>query len=218
MSDKQTQQQPQTPAPKSASQRIEDLEKGLMSMYQAFNGVAQDLNVAKEALKILGNKVSSIQAVSQRGEPLTDENVSKAMIENNVEDLKQKVDTLITQGILVNQETTADNSFVVGRELNDEGTIVNPRLQFALAALQPEVQDKIRGHKTGDIVDIQEGKLKFEVLEVYSIEAPKTPQAEATEAAPAEAPTTETTATEAPAALADASLETSASDNSTPTA
>jgi len=204
MSDNQPQQ---NPAPKSASQRIEDLEKGLMSMYQAFNGVAQDLNVAKEALKILGNKVSSIQAVAQRGEPLTDENVSKAMVENNVLDLKQKVDGLIAQGVLVSQDTVTNNSFVVGRELDEQGNAVNPRLQFALAALQPEVQDKIRDHKIGDIVDIQEGKLKFEVLEVYSIEAPKT-----------EAPASETSAPAEQSAPAEASSEAPAADNSSPTA
>lgn len=198
---------PEQPAQKTASQRIEDLEKGLMSMYQAFNTVAQDLSVAKEAIKLLGNKVSSIMTVAQSGDPLTEENVSKAMVANNVEELKEKVASLVTQGVLVTQEETAADSFVVGRELDDQGTVVNPRLQFALAALQPPVQSKIAGHKVGDVVTIEEGKLKFEVLEVYSIQTPKAPE---TEAPQAETPTA--------APVMDSAPEAPEADTSAPTA
>ncbi len=214
------QQEQKAPQQKNASQRIEDLEKGLMSMYQAFNGVAQDLANAKEALKLLGNKVSSIVTVSAKGDLVTEDSVNKTMIENNVAELKSKVDGLITQGILVNQETAESNSFLVGRELDDQGNIANPRLQFALAALQPDVQEKIKGRKAGDVVTIQEGKLKFELLEVYSIEAPKAAQAEATDAAPATAPTEQTAAPAATDAAPEAPATATAttSDSNTPTA
>src|ERR1022692_1507738 len=146
MSNQQTQPQ-QNQAQKTASQRIEDLERGLMSMYQAFNGVAQDLNIAKEALKLLSNKVSSLLTVAQRGQPLTEENVTNVMIENNVEDLKGKIAGLISAGQLVPQDTIASDSFVVGRQLDDKGAIVNPRIQFPLGALAPAVQEKLVGRK-----------------------------------------------------------------------
>jgi len=180
---------------RSASQRIEDLEKGLMSMYQAFDGVAQDLSLAKDALKLLSNRVASLQSVVVAGDSPTEDNVNKAMIANNVKELEQKVDSLKEQGVLTTSDLVTKNTFVVGRELDDAGNVVNPRLQFALAALQPEVQAKIKDNVVGSVVSIQEGKLKFEILEIYSINPPKAPEAPAAEAPAAEA---------APAATPDA--------------
>lgn len=151
---------------RNAAQRIEDLEQALMSLYQTANNMASDLTTVKEAIKLLGNKLDSV--VKATG--ITDDQVSALMIENNVAELKSKVDGLVTQGILIATEETAANSFVVGKEVDDDGAVVNPRLQFSLTALQPELRDKLVGSKVGDVVTLQEGKLKLEVLEIYSVQ------------------------------------------------
>jgi hypothetical protein len=168
---------------RNASQRIEDLERALMSLFQTCDNMARDLTLVKDAVKILGNKVDAIAKAAG----ISDDTISAIMVENNVAELKGKVDTLVSSGVLVLTDTAGDSSFLVGSEINEEGTVVNPRLQFALSALQGELQEKLKGSKAGDVITLQEGKLKFQVQEVYNIQTPTT-----SEEAPAET-TTETT-------------------------
>lgn len=159
---------------KNATQRIEDLEQALVSLIQTLDNMARDVILTKDAVKLLGNKVEAMAKAAVKGESPTDEVLSRLMLENNVEELKQKVNALIGQGILEPRESVETQSFIVGRELEDDGTVANPRLQFALGAVGPEVQSKLMGSKPGTVVTIQEGKLRFEVLEVYGIVSPKT--------------------------------------------
>jgi hypothetical protein len=157
------------------------MERGLMALYQTADNMARDMMTIKEAIKLLGNKLDSVVKASARGEALTDEVIAKIMVENNVEELKEKVENLKAQGVLVTAEEIGPNSFVVGRELAEDGSIANPRMQFVVSALQGEIKDKFPGAKAGQILDLQEGKFKFEVQEVYNIQ---TPQAAPSEPAP----------------------------------
>lgn len=166
---------------RTASQRIDDMERGLMALYQTADNMARDMMTIKEAIKLLGNKLDSVVKASARGEALTDEVIAKIMVENNVEELKEKVTNLVAQGVLVAAEEVGPNSFIVGRELNEAGEVQNPRMQFVVSALQPEVRDKFPGAKAGQTLELQEGKWKFEVQEVYSIQTPQqaAPEAQA---------------------------------------
>lgn len=172
---------------RTAAQRLEDLERGIMEAYRVLDNVVRDLATVKDAIKLLGNKTDSIAKASVLGLPLTDENLTTIMVENNVAELKTKAESLVAQGFLKETETVEDNSFIVGRELNAEGKLVNPRLQFALNAVAEPVKGKLKGAKSGDILTFDENKLKFEVLEVYTILNPAD-TAKTTEAIP----TTET--------------------------
>ena len=196
MSDQKSDQKPVDS--RSASQKISDLENALMALYQTANNMASDISTLKEAVKLLGNKVDSIVKASTKGEQITDAVISRIMIENNVEDLTNKVKNMIAQGILAVQEQVSNDSFIVGEETNDQGDIVNPRLQFALMAVQPELREKFVGAKAGDLLTLQEGKLKFRLLETYQIQQPK-PQGQ-----PAEASAAEPTVAEASASAPEA--------------
>lgn len=199
---------------RSASQKIVDLESGVMALYQNMDNVIRDLGTIKDAIKLLGNKIDSIVKASVNGESLTDEVISRIMVENNVEELNQKVKLMVAQGSLKPSEQLSANSFVVGSEINDEGTVVNPRLQFALFALQQELRDKFVGGKVGDTLSLQEGKLKFKVLEAYEIQkqvpeevVEEAKEGEAHEAEVAQATATSETAEEAPAEVPAAQAE-----------
>ena len=161
---------------RSASQKINDIENALMSLYQTADNMVRDLTTIKEAIKLLGNKVESIVKASLNGEAPTDEVINRIMVQNNCDDLAQKVSNMVAQGILIPQETISDDSFIVGSEVNDKGETENPRLQFALLTLTPEVREKIKGGKSGDLITVQEGKLKFQINEVYQIKQPKAPE------------------------------------------
>lgn len=205
-----TQTQNQKPVDnRNASQKIQDLENAMMQLYQTVDAMARDLGTVKEAIKLLGNKVDSIVKASSKGEVISDDVISRIMIENNCEELKQKVTVMQAQGILVAQEQVGTDSFVVGAELNDKDETVNPRLQFALYVLSPELQEKIKGSKVGDVLTLQEGKLRFKVLESYQIQQPKTAetavtadQVASTEQAATGTQTVDTEASAVPAANA----------------
>lgn len=163
---------------RTASQRIDDMERGLMALYQTADNMARDLMTIKEAIKLLGNKLDSVVKASAAGLPMNDDTISKIMVENNIEELKLKVTNLVNSGVLVTAEEVGPNSFVVGREIdNESGAVTNPRMQFVVSALAAEVKDKFPGSKAGQILELQEGKWKFEILEVYSIATPAVSEA-----------------------------------------
>lgn len=170
---------------RTASQRIDDMERGLMALYQTADNMARDLGTIKEAIKLLGNKLDSVVKASASGQPLNDEVIAKIMVENNVQELKEKVTNLVAQGILVTAEEIGPNSFIVGRELADDGTVQNPRMQFVASALAADIRDKFTGAKAGQKLKLQEGKWNFEIQEVYNIQTPE----QAAPAAPIEAGT-----------------------------
>lgn len=174
------QQQPpqQPPKQRNASQRLDDLERGLMAIYHTADNMARDLMTIKEAIKLLGNKLDAVVKASARGENLNDDVIAKIMVENNVEELKQKVLGLIQNGVLAAAEEVTANSFVVGKEIAEDGSVANPRMQFVVSALEEGVRAKFPGAKVGQTLDLQEGKWKFLVEEIYSIQSPQAPTVE----------------------------------------
>jgi hypothetical protein len=164
---------------RTATQRIEDLERALMSLYQTADNMARDLMTIKDALKILGNKTDAVvKALIRDGSKISDDIISSIMIENNVAELNEKVATLVAQGILTPSEEIVESSFVVGRDIGQDGKVVNPRIQFAYSGISPEVREKLRGAKPGQVIEFAADKNKFEVLEVYTIGTPGAPQEE----------------------------------------
>lgn len=195
---------------RSASQKIGDLENALMSLYQTADNMARDLMNVKEALKLLNNKLESVIKASAAGEAINDTVISRIMTENNVAELSEKVKVMVVQGIIAPSDQVADDSFLVGSELNDLGEVINPRLQFAVYAIRPEQREKLKGLRVGDTVVMTEGRPKYKVDEIYQIQQPKQPDAtpaevSSTDAAPAEAAPAQSTSeapTDAPAAEA----------------
>jgi hypothetical protein len=185
---------------RSASQKIADLENAMISLYQTCDNMARDLTMLKEALELLGNKVSSMCQAQQSGEAFSDEIISRIMVQNNVNKLADAVTRMIAQGFIAPSEAVTDNSFIAGQELNDAGEVVQQRRQLAIQVLPEELKAKFRGAKAGDLLNLREGSLKFKVTEVYEIQQPK--QAEAP--APAESPAPEAAPEASPAPAADA--------------
>lgn len=164
------------PPKRNAAQRLDDLENAVSHFFNSFNNLAADTQTIKEAIKLLGNKSDAVVQVIARGLPMNDESVSEVMIENNVKSLKEAVTKLVEDKILAASEDVSSTGFIVGQEVNDEGKVIQPRTQFALAALPPELQVKLLGHKAGDVVELQEGKLKLSIQEIYTIQTPPQPE------------------------------------------
>ncbi len=169
---------------RTAVQKIADLENAVMQLFHINDTLARDLMTLKEGLKLLDNKVNSIVKATSAGEPLTDAVLSRIMVENNVEELSKKVSSMVDQGFLVKEDQVSENSFVVGSEEDEDGVVKNPRLQFALKALNPNYQAKLLNKLSGEVVSFEEGKLRFKILESYSIQEPKAPTAPVLEVVP----------------------------------
>lgn len=182
---------------RSATERLNDVEEAAMSIFQALDNMSRDLMLIKDAIKLLGNKVDSIVKAASTGQEINDQVISSLMVENNVAELKAKVDNLVAQKILVSELAVNAQSFVVIREVDDAGKVVNPRLQFTMSAVSPEVTEKLVGAQPGQTVKMKEGSLNVEILEVYSVQGAATPaeHVEPTPAAAAEADTSSETAT-----------------------
>jgi hypothetical protein len=192
MSDQNKQEEPKK---RSAGERLDDLENAVMSLFQLSDNITRDILTIKEALKLLNNKVDAMAKASVSGEQFSDDVLKRIMIENNCAELASKVNAMIEQGFLVSEGEVSENSFVVGEEVDNDGKVLNPRLQFVFQALKPELKEKLLGVKTGDTATITD-VLKFHVSESYRIQQPQAPAEEA--AAPVE-PTTDTQAAPEPA-------------------
>lgn len=202
---------------RTASQRIDDLERAVMSIFNVANNMSRENTLIKNALKLLDSKTQCMQDALLAGEAVTDEVLTRRMKEKELQELKDKVTNLITQGFLVATDEVGDAAFIVGSECEPDaadgtpGKVVHARLQFTAASLAKEIQDKLKGAKPGSTVTFKDDALVFKVAEVYKIVNPTPPAApapavEAAAPAPAEAaaPAVETApapaATEAPAA------------------
>jgi len=186
---KETQAQKPNPQ-RSAAQKIADLENAVMSLYGVADNMAKELGAIKAAMKLLNNKVNSMVKAAERSLPLNDVTLEKLMVENNCEELAERVKKMVDSGVVVAEETVSPNSFIVASELDDKDVVLSPRIQFALKAIKEEFQTKLVGAKIGDVLLLEEGKLKVKVLESYKINAPTAaPVAE-------EAPTAETQSTQ----------------------
>lgn len=153
----------------TALERIQNLENGFMGVFSNMDAVSRDVLLIKEAIKLLANKVDAMANLNVQGEAMTDENINKIMIANNEKELKSKVDNYINQGVLESSDIVDDNSFVVGQELDADGKVVNPRIQFTVSSFNEESRAKLSGLKLGDMVDLEDNGLKMSITEIYKV-------------------------------------------------
>jgi hypothetical protein len=221
---------------RTATQRIEDLERVVASMYQATGKLilavedltkkTDDVVLVKEALKLLNRKTEAIVQTATPESGITDAAVSAVLIKLNTADLINQTAGYVSAGFLATSETVAADSFVACEEVNSEGTIVNPRIQFRLDSQPQATQDSLIGKKAGDSVSFGENKFGVKILEVYKLQTPPAPQTAAATPAPEAtapaaaatdaAPAAETAAAPAPAAATGPSNEALAAPTESP--
>lgn len=161
---------------RTATQRIEDLETSLVGLYSVTNNMARDLVMLKEALGLLGKKSDAIVKAVNIGGEITDQRLSELMIESNVEEMKKTVEAALAEGKLSVSESAGESAYLVVRQVDAEGKVINRRLQFGLAAVPEQIKEKFKDAKAGDVLDLGDS-IKTEVLEVYTINPPSNPDA-----------------------------------------
>ena len=207
---------------RTATQKIEDLERVVTALYQAAasnkNALEvlfrsqSDMGLIKEALKLLNKKTEAIIQTAAPETGITVAAVSAIVLKMNVEELKNQVEQYVANGHLTSADTVAADSYVVGEELNTNGGVVNPRTQFRIDAQDEATVAALTGKKAGDTASLGENRFSIKILEVYTIKeqspdaastSPEAPVSAPAETAPAETPApTEAAPAEAPAAVA----------------
>lgn len=167
---------------KTAAQRINQLEGTLVKTLQLVGQLEGELGMAKEALGLLGSKLDAVVELTNSGKALSPENISVIMIGHKAAKLAEGTQNLINNGILVVTNQVAEDSFIVGREVEEDGTVTNPRIQFTAEATQPHLKEKLLGKKVLDRIVVEEGKAQLELLEIYQITQPQQAPAAAPQA------------------------------------
>ena len=140
---------------RTATQRIEDLEKMVVLLYQSnselvaavqnFQRFLGDMGLVKDALKLLNRKAEAIVQAASESSGITAASVSELVIKMNVEDLKNQVEGYLASGQIEPTDSVTATSFVVCEESNSDGVVVNPRIQFRTDTVEEKVQKALLG-------------------------------------------------------------------------
>jgi hypothetical protein len=168
---------------RTATQKIEDLEKVVTVLYQAVSQnknaleallrSQSDMALVKDALKLLNKKTEAIIQNAAPETGITVASVSATVVKMNVDDLTAQVAGYVANGHLVAADEVADNSYLVAEELNADGTLANPRIQFRLDSQDPATVEALKGKKVRDVISFGENKFSAKLLEIYSLVEPK---------------------------------------------
>lgn len=211
---------------RTASQRLDDVERVVASLYNGLQQLAggldslaksvQEFPMIRQAVYLMSKRLECVIGVADPLSGISLETVDAAVIQSNVVELKEQVNSWLGAGAITATDAVGEKTFVVACEKDAEGKVANPRIQFSLDSQREELKTALTGKKVGETISFGEGKLDLEILELYTVNEPKPPVALAEapaddtkgpEAAPADQAAAETPAPqssneEAPAATA----------------
>src|ERR1700676_3224719 len=111
---------------RTATQKIEDLEKMVVLLYQSnselvaavqnFQRFLGDMALVKDALKLLNRKAEAIVQAASEASGINPNSVSDLVIKMNVEDLKNQVQGYLASGQIEPTDSVTTTSFVVCEE------------------------------------------------------------------------------------------------------
>lgn len=157
------------PPKQNAAQKLEALENAFMQQNAQIEILAEEIDRLRELVVALNKRLNaSIQATD------TGTSVNQIIMDENQKELKAKIDFLVEQGVLQRDDNQQidEQTFVVGRELDQEANVINPRVQFAVNTVDNSLKSALMGKKAGDVVAYDEKEPSLEVTEVYKITPP----------------------------------------------
>ena len=162
---------------RNAAETIKALENAFMSQNQQIQILADEIDRMRQLITALNKRLNaSIQAAE--GGNLTGDSVNKIILNENVKELEDKVAFLIDRGVLKKNDESpiTDKTFLVGRTIDTEGNVVDPRIQFSVGSIDKVIQDKLANKKVGEIVSYEDGEPSLEITELYDIHNPTVSQ------------------------------------------
>lgn len=155
----------------TATERLENVETLVLGLTQNSANMADQFKMVFDTFRAVVARHDALERCLIKAGLVTAKAIEDEMSEARLQELKNKVETLVASGVFVKGETITANSFIVGREVKkDSGEVVTPRIQILCSSLDADGQKKIEGKKAGDQVLFKEtDEVLFEVEEVYDI-------------------------------------------------
>ena len=164
-----------TPSKLTSSQRLDALETSLSMLDQAIGNIVEELKRMNQNVVLVARRAEAIVRAADAG-PLSSATVAAQALQMNIQDLKDKVQNLKSQGVALDSDKVKENSFVVGRELDlNTKEVVNDRIQFAVFGMDESSRSSLLDKVVGDIVSVQAEKNLLEIIEIYDIVAAQAP-------------------------------------------
>jgi hypothetical protein len=160
----------------SSAEKIAKLEsqvESLLALTKAYDSnftmLAEEVDKIRDLALGIGRRVNATIQAAEGGQ-ITNDSVNNLIVLDNVKKLEAQVKQLLEMGVLATGEEVGEFSFVVGRELDVNGKVTNPRLQLAASTASETFKDLLIGKKLGDIILVDtENNVSFEVTELYDI-------------------------------------------------
>lgn len=155
----------------TAAQQLQAMQNILAQHHGKFDILADEIDKVSNLLLTLNKKVNAILEAGDSGS-INKDTVSGVLLDKAVQELKSKVDGLIElKAISITGDGVIadERHFVVAREVDEEGNVVNPRTQFAVIALPAEMKPQYVGKKVGDLIKSEGSDVSLEIMEVYKL-------------------------------------------------
>lgn len=159
----------------TAAQRIEAIEKRLIANDKNSIMLAEDIDSLRNLVQALAKRLNATIQAGETEDGISSKSVKDIQIQENIKELEGRIDFLLDKGFIEKKDEseTSENSFIVGRELDPDGTVSNPRVQFPIIQMPDKYRDALVGHKLGDVVSIEgDDAPSLEILEIYEIIQP----------------------------------------------
>lgn len=157
----------------TATQRLNTLENLLAMQNKKFEILADEIDKSRNLITSLAKRLNATISAGESGDISTD-TVNKLIVNSQVAELKGRVDSLVKSGLIQSSPdlVVGDNTFVVGQEVDAEGTVVNPRIQFPVGSLPEDFKSALMGKKVGDLIQPNaEIPVSMEIVELFEIVA-----------------------------------------------
>jgi hypothetical protein len=156
----------------NAHQKLLYLESKVDNGQKQINILAEEIDKLGQIIQALARRLNA----SNKASNIPNESIDKIIIEENVRELEGRVNDLISKGILelaAEGSEVSEQCFVIGREIDTNGNVISPRIQFAVMSLVPELKPKFLGTKKGDIISNDHNDNGIEIMDIYNVIQPK---------------------------------------------
>lgn len=166
--------------PLTAAQRLARLESALNMVDETMGQIGNQFGQMVQLISELRNRSEALEKVLENSNEGLKNRIDLEVISMRVSALDERVQELVSSGLVVPVDTASEKSFLVGREVSvTDGSLVSPRSQFWVSEF-PKVTDLVVGKKAGDqILFTEDAKAAFEIESIYDFKAPETPAAQA---------------------------------------
>ncbi|HLD91639.1 MAG TPA: hypothetical protein VI911_11630 [Patescibacteria group bacterium] len=156
----------------NASQKLIALEGLTTGLQQQIQILAEEIDKIGQVVQLLARRLNASNQIAN----ISSDSVTQVIVDENAKSLESKVQMLIDKGIAKRSSDGLikdEQCFVVGREIDKDGNVIAPRIQFAVASLVADLKPKFIGQKEGSLFKNDDSESSIEIMEVYDIIPPK---------------------------------------------